>query len=329
MRVAGILFVLSLGSSLLYGGKSGLNGKTKLEKFVEEHELEPLAESEYWRQHPGVLPYEECKVVAWDGSRVLGHNGEWMLGVTRHKSKKRPFSLFCFSKKLQLAFQVPIDLQKDLSVGFGVSFDIRHITSGHMRNLDGKKVSDLFGTFMGAKAGVGVGVALAGAVLSKNDMWLTLNEIGSLTLLKLSAGFRRVHVVSRPLDEFEYHSPYYLEKLSELLSASNTPARDVENIDEFLSVVYAEKDRLMTLPDSQKYSHTYKFWIHHLKPIERMQQQCALVQQRLAHSQRRIPPVASQCDMDARDIQTQVDPRKLVGTLDPDFMDTLVFKEIK
>ncbi len=304
-------------------GSSTLHAKNPLEEWIEKYELKPLAESEYWKQNPGVLPYDECKLVSANGTRVHGHRHETLVGVSKYKE---PFTLFCFSKKLKVGFQIPLDFRKEYSVGLAINWDLYHYASGHMRHLDAKNAQDLFGTYKGFSGGIGVGISVSGAILRHSGIAMTLNESGSATLVHVAASYRSLTLDSRRLIEGEIYSPYYLEKEAELREATHTPVSEIEDLDKFFAMVKDASTELNNWPDSKKFTSTFRYWIHHLKSRADIEQQCqlALARPYSHHEEQEI----SDCSLSAQHL-AHVDIRKLRGTLDPDFLARLQFKKIR
>ena len=62
---------------------------------------------EYWKEHPNVLPYEECRLMKADGSRLEGLRMNLGFGQVHYKDG---LSIFCFSKTLKVGFQIPVHI---------------------------------------------------------------------------------------------------------------------------------------------------------------------------------------------------------------------------
>lgn len=303
MRFASVLVMVSLSSSVLIA-------RNKIEKFVDKYQIKPLAESEYWKQNPGVLPYEECKLFSSKGERVKSRTQTVGVGVHKHVQK---FTIFCYSKSLKVGYQIPILLDKDLTIGAGIDINVLNYSKGELLWLNNKNLTDIYGNYKGGTVGLGVGTTLSGSALFHNGIALTMDESGGATILKALLGFRKIHVGTRALNEEEIYQPYYLQKRGEYLEMSNQRFEHIfknGGADKYLRRLDEEGAELQTWDDERKYNRTWKFWIHHLKPADFDHQQC---QQK--HQQ-------EECNTE------QLEYVRLFGELDLDFLSTLSFRNI-
>lgn len=300
MRIACFFVMVSLGSPVL--------ARDKVEKFVEEHQLMPLAKSDYWKQNPGILPYEECKLVSASGHRIRGHGGAATFGATKFSQK---FTIFCFSKSLKLGFQIPIEIDKDFSAGLGGEVNLVSYTKGHIRHLNNKNLMDIYGNFKGAKIGFGVGASFGATALFHNGIVLTLNDL-SASMLAAFAGIRKVHLGTRSLLEYEVYKPLYLQRRAEYLEKAKRRFDDIfkqGSADDYITKLDEEGMELQNWDDEAKYSSTWKFWIHHLKEDGFDKHQCQQQYQRQCNS-------------------AQMEYVKMFGEPDFEFLSTLTFREI-
>jgi hypothetical protein len=305
MRFKSLLLLASLSTSVF--------ASNRIEKLIFDYDLKPLAESDYWKEHPNELPYDECKLFAADGSRVQGNS--WGLPIVQYTSHRQEFTLFCFSTKEKLAFQLPITLDKDYKFGLTVGANPVTYTKGHARGLHKKKLTDLFGNFKGFSGSLGFITSASGAFMRHNGITLSLNESGGVTLLDFGASIRVVHVGPRVLNEEEVYSAYFLDKRDALQEAAQTKVADIYSngdTDDYIAKLEEERIELSNWEDSRKYSSTWKYWIHHLD-------------NHVDHSS-----TAQQCQQRQHQRGScHKSYTELLSQLDYDFLTSLVFKKIR
>ncbi len=303
MRVLGFLLFLGLSSSIF---------ANPIEDLISEWELEPLAGSSFAKENPGVLPYEECKILRADGRRVRGH--EITAGMRFYVYRDK-FSLFCFSKTLKIGYQIPLKLEKDVTIGVALGLGLLLFSSGHVRNLDGKKLTELYGDFKGFSGGLGLGSSVSGALLRHNGIFLSLNESGGINS-EVKAAFRKVHVGTRVLEHKEVYQRSYYERVKNLVESAKQNEQNIlmgKDLTANRKELEEQRTFLLNIPDSQKYNSTWKFWIHHLVE-DRYDSVCQTVSR---HRPAQVP-----CS------KSQIEYAKYFGDLDYEFLDTLKFKKI-
>lgn len=300
--------------ALMFSMSTSLFAVNKIEKLIYKHDLEPLVESEYWKNNPGKLPYSKCKVFKYDGQRVEGHSYGFLVSGQHYDSSKEErsqFTLFCYSKKERVAYQIPLAVDHDLSVGVVAAVSMVNFTSGRLMNLNNRSLMDIFGRYKGFKAGLGVGVGAEGSILKKrgDNIFFGVSQL-SIGDLKVEAAYNRLHIGLRRLNEVEYYSHQFLERRALLIEAEQKNVAEINKnmgIDNFVAMIRDERARLESTPDDDKYSSTWRFWIHHLKSTAE-EDQCGLNGQRRCGCQRQSAQYI-----------------KMFGDLDPEFLGTLTF----
>lgn len=283
--------------------------KNNLNKIIEKYDLQPLVDSSFWKEHPGILPYEECKLFkGTDGERTKEKSISLGFGGKKHGVD---LSLFCYTKRHSLAFQVPLQIARDLSLGLNFDLSVNAF-KGALLNLHNKKLSDLFGYYEGANVfgKILVGVDLG---LLKNEQHVLLFS-NAMKGMGLSGGFagRVLKIDDRPLTYEEVYSQYYLKRKADLDEALSVPPYIMSNKKVWEKIrrgVELENEELNALPDSRKFKKTWRFWIHHLKEHR--------------------PPSQKFLDLGGVESDEEYKLANLFGDLEWKFLETLTFKKVK
>ncbi|MBI2602575.1 MAG: hypothetical protein HYW48_05930 [Deltaproteobacteria bacterium] len=265
MRRLLFLLTLSLGSSAF--GRVHMFSGSYYDEKIEKHKLKPLVESSYWKDHPGSLPYSKCRITAIDGRKKIGEKLEFIVGASTYDG---PYTVFCYSEKLRVAYMIPIELANDRSVGLAVNLSEIRVLSGRLRDVKGHKLSEIFGKYKGFNGGIGIVGSVSGAVLkNENDIMMTLNESGSIGLVELSLAYRKIHVQSRPLIETEIYTDDFLAKRHALMTEAGRSLQEVLQEGDFeqrMQRLENERQLLDNWPEAKKYHHLSTYWIHNLTP---------------------------------------------------------------
>ncbi|OFZ82715.1 MAG: hypothetical protein A2583_05050 [Bdellovibrionales bacterium RIFOXYD1_FULL_53_11] len=127
-------------------------GKSKTIKY------EPLVGSNWAQKHPGQLPYSSCYV--YNGENAVWGTSTSSLGygVEKYQDMFDEMVLVCFSKKLRLAYAIPVKFSIIQRGGLNVSIagEVNLTSKTWMTRLGGKAVKDIFGRFKGGEYGLGV-----------------------------------------------------------------------------------------------------------------------------------------------------------------------------
>lgn len=261
----GLLLLMTFAFGGIAIGRVHVFSGSYFDEKIEKHKLRPLVESSFWAQNPGVLPYSKCRITAVDGRKKIGEKLEFIVSDSTYDG---PYTVFCYSEGLHLAYMIPIDLSNDRSVGLSINFSEVRLVSGHLRDVKGHKLSEIFGKYKGFNGGIGVIASAAGAVLKNSaDVMMTLNESGSLGLVEFSLAYRKVHVNSRGLVETELYSDDFLAKRHALAEEVGRPLEDVlaeGKFEERLRKLENERQLLNNWPDSKKFHHLSRYWVHNL-----------------------------------------------------------------
>ena len=183
--------------------------------FSARAELQPLLGSRWAASHPGLLPYEKCE--------LEGHSIDMLfttvLGVTQ-ASPGGPYYLKCASKKLNLAYKIPVLLDNLVNVRIniaGLVFD-EFPTKISVKGLKGNKLENFIGKYKGMTVGGGPFFGGFGRFLS-NEFGIKLRtrgwEVGSIVRLEGSRANTRINTRLEPL---ECKDPYIL-----INGSTNTP----------------------------------------------------------------------------------------------------------
>lgn len=268
MKLTSFFVLMSLSTSVL--------ANTRVEDLIEDHNLRPLQETEYWRQNPNTLPYEKCEFVSpnhWLKTKK-GIFAIFAKHADRYDDEnKQGVSLFCYSKKLQSAFQIPLAIEKDHAYGLALAFDLSSDEVGSMHSLDNRSLTDIFGKFKGFMGGIAFGLPFLGgdiAKLKNNGVKLYLMSI-SLAGFDVTFAKRHFHLGPRRLSYEEIYTQEYLERLALLIEARQERVAHVYRsggTDIFLETLNQEGVSLHNLPENRKYIETSKFWIQYLQNFE-------------------------------------------------------------
>lgn len=163
-----------------------------IEEKIKKHRLKPLQESTYWKEHPNQLPYEKCKLY----KHSKKYNSSWNFSLIFHKfSHWNYYELFCYSKKLQTAFIIPVSTSAPSSqdpsphtlgsLPLGVHYQV---SKTELKKLDGHSLHKIFGKYRGFETSFGLGVDAGTIHLRKDGIQLQTHHIGA-TLVELTMGY--------------------------------------------------------------------------------------------------------------------------------------------
>jgi hypothetical protein len=282
---------------------------THIDKVIEKYELKPLIDSDYWKEHPNELPYEKCALVESEfGEDKDNTKGAVQVNLIGTKTiYQKPMSLFCYSKKLHVGFQVPLAIERDRTVGAIVDAVLFGIKWGHFHNLNKKSLLSVFGQYSGAELCLPTGVCLGGSVLYNHAIILSMIklDIG----LTFEAGLRILHMDKRALLVKEVYAPLYIELWDRVY---NKPYR-YDGTEDYVNSYEQMAEAFASWSSDEKYSPTWKYWIHHLRTdrLTAQQQQCSQSIRRAYRS----------CDLAPADLD-------MFGLLDDEFLESLKFKKL-
>lgn len=161
----------------------------------------PLAGSEWAKEHPGQLPYERCFVTAW-GNNLGRTQYDYVIGGTAEDERRQAgYRLVCFSKKLGLGYMIPLELG-DLTY-WGLRANLPILPSFELDNsmkvdhLDGKKVSDIFGTYDGVEASISIIAGIGGHSLKNKHGVKIKNLMGKFGIGGVTLSYAKMGVAPR------------------------------------------------------------------------------------------------------------------------------------
>lgn len=230
---------------------------SSLQHKIKKYNLKPLRETQYWKEHPHTLPYEKC---------FLYHHGrkqEIQSTSTRLIMKKRyhknHISLFCYSKKLQTAFLIPIDhpgKNADRSFGLAATFCPPgiEISFSELLFLDDRSLGDLQGKYKGGEFNLAYGVGAGFSFLRNKGIWVKIKQVHGGFDLTLAPRILKLKVGS-PLKS-RIFTKNFIRTAQFLLKNDPHDLRLKENILE-----------LKSMKDEEKYTPLSAYWrIPHQDP---------------------------------------------------------------
>ena len=166
--------ILSIPSLLAHAQEQNINGSEKLSQY------KPLSGSQWEKDHPGQLPYEQCVIGTilqsdrlpksktsfyfFSGTETLTE--DHLYSVSKDSSGKDEWIEFaayvtCTSAKLGLAFQIPVTFQQSVSEHglAAVAYFIpmwKFYNTAHLYSLQDKPVQQVFGAYKGSNFGWGI-----------------------------------------------------------------------------------------------------------------------------------------------------------------------------
>ncbi len=144
---------------------------TSFHVFADEpQEYLPIKGSLWGKAHPGILPYESCKIRSYDhGSLGIQSSGAAVIGGVTFDQFQ--FFLECESPKVGVNYRIAFNMRGLPGFGTGVGFltETRNFSMS-VTHLNGKTVGDFSGHFTGINATIGFIYGAAARFLSHNGI---------------------------------------------------------------------------------------------------------------------------------------------------------------
>lgn len=175
------------------------------DEILRFYDFRTLEKSGVLQIRPKILPYEKCRIYA---DRKIAKNTRISGAADVDQAH---YVLLCSSRRLHLAYKIPVTLTLDEEEGFSLAKG----KSGRkffLRGLDGVKARAIAGQYSGFQQQIHIGYSIGYDRLTRK----LEDQTGRIELAPsgsrrrgISFGFHRIELAFRPLTEHERHSPTY------------------------------------------------------------------------------------------------------------------------
>ncbi len=139
----------------------------------------PLAGSEWAQNNPGKLPYTRCDVYMSSFGQTQFNLA--LGGISSPSSDGDPvYQLRCYSRKYNLAYSIPLNVSSIYYLGVRgeIPTSYTHEFTSNLSKLNGKKVSQIFGTYNGVEFSLSALVGFSGHFLwNYHDVKFKMGDI--------------------------------------------------------------------------------------------------------------------------------------------------------